>query len=749
MKIPRRLLHSIRYAMTLLALCATSALAADVPATLPIHDKKPGDATKPVKVYILAGQSNMVGMGEIKGAKNKYNALYLTNNPDAPMGPMAVWKVGNYKVLPLTVRDKAGNKTTQPITEGTLEVSQPGVYEPFADTGTLSIQANTLETGLYKLKPGHRYAFKLEDLVDGQTSRFFLKKTDMLGNGDLEAVVKRGGMFRWLINPFGDWIAREDVTYEDARIRMDIDPTPLSPTSNNGKTIGPELGFGHVLGTYHDEQVLLIKTAMGNRALGFDFRPPSSGMLNADNEWESKEYKLMVEGVNLTLKNIDKVVPGYNGQGYELAGFVWWQGHKDRFTPELDTAYEANLVNLINDVRKEFNAPQMPAVVATVGFEGNALQEGHPYWNIFNAQRAVADADKHPAFAGNLATVDTRGYWRETDDSPKGEGHHYNRNAETYYRVGDALGRAMVGLKGGKAEPLPNPNPHQPIPAVADGELTDGQKAKHQAALKPILIDSIAHDYANNPRYTAALKLELAGKRSGKATQFLNDAMYGIVNIYNAAGVHDYDWKPFGPDLNKTTWHYHSFDPAEKKGTGFRGVTWPDGMDAWKEPGFDAKAEGFKAGLMPFGTKGGELEGLRDGCDSVVCGCGIKPNTLWENEVLMLRTTIDVPKLKEGHRYRLVLGGAAHVFSGQGYAIYVDGKLINQSSRGVNRREGGQPRGGHISTELLDELKDGKATLAVYSFLRYDGGSGPFPNGHIQLHLQEQKLPSIEIADAP
>ena len=52
--------------------------------------------------------------------------------------------------------------------------------------------------------------------------------------------------------------------------------SPLTATSN-GKTIGPEVGFGYVMGTYHDAQVLLIKTAMGNRALGFDFRPPSSG----------------------------------------------------------------------------------------------------------------------------------------------------------------------------------------------------------------------------------------------------------------------------------------------------------------------------------------------------------------------------------------------------------------------------------------------------------------------------------------
>jgi len=49
------------------------------------HDGKPADMTKPVQVFILLGQSNMVGLGKVKGtdgsldnavkAKNKYSYL--------------------------------------------------------------------------------------------------------------------------------------------------------------------------------------------------------------------------------------------------------------------------------------------------------------------------------------------------------------------------------------------------------------------------------------------------------------------------------------------------------------------------------------------------------------------------------------------------------------------------------------------------------------------------------------------------
>ena len=40
--------------------------------------------------------------------------------------------------------------------------------------------------------------------------------------------------------------------------------------------------------------------------------------------------------------------------------------------------------------------------------------------------------------AGNVASVDTRGMG--------GGGFHYDSNGATYARVGDAMGRAMVGL---------------------------------------------------------------------------------------------------------------------------------------------------------------------------------------------------------------------------------------------------------------------------------------------------------------
>ena len=738
------------------ALLFLPAHAAEVPFPLPDPDGKPGDATKPVKVYILAGQSNMVGMGNLSGARNVYDGVYLSSDPGVPDGPLQIYKVGNYKTSPLAVYLSDGTKTDKPIAEGLLEVPQSGYYQfecspadrMWLGSGEVYRQESNDPPIRHNvmLETGKRYKFRISGFK-GVPPRFWMQKTDLLGNGDLEAVAKREGKFPWLVDAKGEWTVRNDVYFQEARVAKEGKGSPLSPTSN-GKSIGPELGFGHVLGTFHGEQVLLIKTAMGNRALGFDFRPPSSGRTDPGNQFESAEYKLMVEGVRKTLGNIAKVVPGYRDQGYEIAGFVWFQGHKDSFTEVLIDEYEKHLVNLINDVRKEFKTPKLPAVVATVGFGGHNMQE--KFLRILKAQMAVGDPRKHPEYAGNVASVDTRDFWREVDESPMGQDYHYNRNAETYMLIGDALGRAMVRLLGGKAKPFPlAPRPKRVI-AEQGAEPSEKEKAAAQKALKPIILDGIAASYIANPRYNKALLQEVAGERPQRENQFLRGAMYGLENCYRAAGVDDYDWHSFGPDFNKVDWNYYSFDPKEalpkEKGSRYRKVTYPAGMENWFAPAFDAGKAGWKKGHQPFGQLDGKLAALSETCNASFCRCGEKPKTLWEKEVLLVRGTVDLPPLKKDHRYRIVVGGAAHVNSGEGYAIYANGKLIAESKTGVAVRQGGQPRGVHIYSDLRDEFNGGKVTLALKSFLRYNHprrGLQP-PRGNISLQIEEQKLPPLK-----
>ncbi|MBN1443948.1 MAG: hypothetical protein JXA90_14655 [Planctomycetes bacterium] len=791
------------FAFTLLAVAslAFDAAAKDIPAQLPDPDGTPPDTTKPVKVYILAGQSNMVGMGDISGARCRYSGIYFTADPAAPKGPLSIYPVGDYRIAshgihvsadpdadcgatasiytgaydPAADYEEARPAKTQAVALGVVQGTLPTIAGPHTvvvrgfidvpESGSYTTQAghgdssyNVMELDgqeVYRrevgdpavkqqvaLEAGRRYSFKITYFKGGSTA-LWMSREDLVGAGDLENVTKREKKFPHLIDDQGEWTVRNDVYFQEAR--LGFKGSPLSPVSN-GRSIGPELGFGHVLGTYHDEQVLLIKTAQGNRSLGFDFRPPSSGRNDPGSEWESLEYKLMVEGVRKTLDQIAEIVPGYKGQGYEIAGFAWWQGHKDSFTPELIDEYEKNLVNLIRDVREEFKAPRLPVVIATVGFGGHNMAD--KFLKILKAQMAVGDPAKHPELAGTVASVDTRDFWREVDESPTSQDYHYNRNAETYMLVGDALGRAMVQLLGGNAEAFPQALRPEPAVQPPSSGSAEKDEAAAQAALAPIILDGMIPGYIVNPRYNAALLREASGERPQRPSQFLRGAMEGLTALYRAAGLHDYDWHAFGPDLRNMGWEYFSFDPPEdlpkEKGNRYRKVTCPEGMASWFARDFDAAKAGWKSGLPPFGQLDGKLEPLSESCTAPFCGCSEKPRTLWENEVLLVRGTFEIPSLKAGHRYRLVVGGSAHVNAGEGYAIHVNGRLLAESNAGVGRREGGQPRGGHVYADFRDEFRSGKVTIAAISFLRYNNPRGLIPpRGHFTLWMEEAKIPPL------
>lgn len=108
--------------------------------------------------------------------------------------------------------------------------------------------------------------------------------------------------------------------------------------------------------------------------------------------------------------------------------------------------YEKNLVNLIKDVRKELNAPNLPVVIGELT---GPWVEAPGTWNTLRkAQAAVAE---YPEFKGNVIFVPTHEFVRKPEDSPNpGHGHHEFGNAETYFLVGDALGKGMVKLLEGK-----------------------------------------------------------------------------------------------------------------------------------------------------------------------------------------------------------------------------------------------------------------------------------------------------------
>ncbi|MDP7305669.1 MAG: sialate O-acetylesterase, partial [Pirellulaceae bacterium] len=166
--------------------------------------------------------------------------------------------------------------------------------------------------------------------------------------------------------------------------------------------------------------------------------------------YAGKQYDDCFKAVHEVLDNFATHFPQYKNQDYEIAGFVWWQGHKDG-NPAHASRYEHNLVHLIRTLRKEFKAPKAPFVIGTIGFGGWEMKG--PHLAVANAQLALSgEKGKYPEFASNVLTVETRDFWKDVSVSPRNQGFHYNQNAETYMMVGDALGRGMVKLLNNKNE---------------------------------------------------------------------------------------------------------------------------------------------------------------------------------------------------------------------------------------------------------------------------------------------------------
>jgi alpha-galactosidase len=79
-----------------------------------------------------------------------------------------------------------------------------------------------------------------------------------------------------LIDGSGQYTKRNDVIYSSVMTdRANNGPLTANQGGGNDR-VGPELGFGHVMGWFHDEPVLLVKASQGNRSLDWDYLPPGS-----------------------------------------------------------------------------------------------------------------------------------------------------------------------------------------------------------------------------------------------------------------------------------------------------------------------------------------------------------------------------------------------------------------------------------------------------------------------------------------
>ncbi|MHC4251537.1 MAG: sialate O-acetylesterase [Planctomycetota bacterium] len=274
-------------------------------------------------------------------------------------------------------------------------------------------------------------------ILSGQSNMEGVGKVESDEKGSLRYIVSDPATrerYRHLQDEDGKWVERDDVWIwsqphkgKDRRGKLTVG-YGASPGM-----IGPEFGFGLMVGDHLDEQALLIKIAWGGKSLAGDFRPPSSG---GD---VGPYYTEMLKHARDVLADVGTLFPDYDGRGYEIAGFGWHQGWNDGCTHEATNEYEKNMANFIRDVRKALGVKDLPFVIANSGFAG-WKQKVDRRLKIMAAQAAVAEYDE---FRGNVVTVETRDFFR---GYPSRHNYHWNFNGETYYLVGESMGKAMAKL---------------------------------------------------------------------------------------------------------------------------------------------------------------------------------------------------------------------------------------------------------------------------------------------------------------
>lgn len=315
-------------------------------------------------------------------------------------------------------------------------------------------------------------------------------QSNMEGKGSV-AVIKnqlkdssKKGRFHHLTDG-DDWKSRKDVRihYLGGRGRRTGDLTVGYGISqkNSVRLIGPELGFGWTVGDHYNQPVLIIKTAWGGKSIDRDFRPPSRGLPDSFSSQLTKAqkrnpklthqdyeqtyghfFRQMTNEVKQVTSDLKKYVPNYQGEGYEIAGFVWFQGWNDQYAPTSVQDYQENLTAMILDLQKEWNQPNLKIVIGAMGHDG--VNQKGKVKQIADAQVAVsADA----RFKDRIHTIRTskfwdteaqaayKKYWRDKKNRDiekwrhfgDDHGYHYFGSPNFFLKAGNAFGEAMIQLE--------------------------------------------------------------------------------------------------------------------------------------------------------------------------------------------------------------------------------------------------------------------------------------------------------------
>ncbi len=259
--------------------------------------------------------------------------------------------------------------------------------------------------------------------------------------GSLEDVVQNDADGNWsAIGTPGDWTTLDGASLYFANNGDTIRSKVTVGQGANANLIGPELVFAHQLDAYFEDPVLIIKTAWGGKNLAVDFRPPSAGGTSGE------YYNDMIQTVQQVTQNLGTEFPEIGITDFEIAGFAWFQGWNDGASDGFLNEYESNLHHLVNDVRNDLDAPDLPVVIASSGHGGFTLSGD--LW-VQSMQTVVSVAQEtvgcdDALYGGRVGFVETKPFYLDQSASPQDAVHHFHDNALTFLQIGKAIGDEMI-----------------------------------------------------------------------------------------------------------------------------------------------------------------------------------------------------------------------------------------------------------------------------------------------------------------
>lgn len=171
-----------------------------------------------------------------------------------------------------------------------------------------------------------------------------------------------------------------------------------------GNPFGPELMLGHVWekrgqSTTPPLSSSLVKVARGGTTLFKDWRSPASG------GEVGPDYLLLKERIADLRNDPASVHPDCEDKECKWSAFIWFQGENDSLDAAHAPAYEANLRNLLADVRAEVGNPALPVIIVQTGAWAQSLEFGA---EVAAAQQRIVDEDMH---AELVVTDDLSGFY--------------------------------------------------------------------------------------------------------------------------------------------------------------------------------------------------------------------------------------------------------------------------------------------------------------------------------------------------